>query len=51
VLVNIDKNNIKLHIGGGFWTDLGSLFTVFFKGSVVDAINDGVKQALTQLVP
>lgn len=51
VLVDIDRGDIKLHIGGGFWTDLASIFEVFFKGTVVDAIRDGITGALTTTVP
>jgi len=51
VIVNIDKNDIKLHIGGGFWEDLASIFEVFFKGTVVDEIRDQVKNALTTIIP
>jgi len=51
VLVNINKNDIKLHIGGGVWTDLASLFEVFFKGTVVDEIRDNITKALTTTLP
>lgn len=46
VLVNIDKNDIKLHIGGGFLEDLASIFKIFFKGTVVKEIRDQVTTAL-----
>ena len=46
VLVDINRDDIKLHIGGGFWSDIGSLFTIFFKGTVVDMIRDSVTLAL-----
>lgn len=42
VIVDINRNDIKLHIGGGFWTGLASIFTVFFKGTVVDLIRTSV---------
>jgi hypothetical protein len=51
VTVNINKDDIKLHIGGGFWTDLASLFEVFFKSKVVSEINDNIKKALTTTLP
>jgi len=49
--VNINKDDIKLHIGGGVWTDLASLFEVFFKGTVVDEIRDNITKALTTTLP
>ena len=51
VRVNINRNDIKIHIGGGFWTDLASIFKVFFKGTVVDLINTAVTQALDTKIP
>jgi len=51
VVVDIDRNDIKIHIGGGFWTDLASIFKVFFKGTVVDLIRDSVTSSLTTLIP
>jgi len=51
VLVDINRNDIKLHIGGGFWTDIASIFTVFFKGTVVDLIRDSVTTALETTIP
>ena len=51
VLVDINRNDIKLHIGGGFWTDIASIFTVFFKGTVVDLIRDSVTLALQTTIP
>jgi hypothetical protein len=51
VTVNINKSDIKLHIGGGVWTDLASLFEVFFKGTVVDAIRDNITSVLSTTLP
>jgi FlaG/FlaF family flagellin (archaellin) len=51
VTVDIDKNDIKLHVSGNWLSDVGSIFTVFFKGTIVDLINDGVETALTQALP
>lgn len=51
VVVNINKSDIKLHMGGGFWTDLASIFEVFFKGTVVDDIVNGLKTALSTTLP
>jgi len=51
VIVNIDKSDITMHIGGGFWNDLASIFEPFFKGTVVDEIRDQVKNALSTIIP
>jgi hypothetical protein len=51
VTVNINKDDIKLHIGGGFWPDLASPFEVFFKSKVVGLINDNIKTGLTTTLP
>jgi hypothetical protein len=47
VVVDIDRNDIKLHVSGNWLSDVGSIFTIFFKGTVVDLINDGVNAALS----
>jgi len=51
VLVDINRNDIKIHIGGGFWTDLASIFKVFFKGTVVDMIRTAVTTTLQTVLP
>jgi len=51
VVVDIDRNDIKIHLGGGFITDIASLFEVFFKGTVVDLIRDSVTTALETTLP
>lgn len=51
VIVDINRNDIKLHIGGGFWTDLASIFKVFFKSTVVNLIRDSVTAALETAIP
>lgn len=38
LVVNIKRSDIKIHLFGNLLTDLGSLFEVFFKGTVVDLI-------------
>ena len=38
LLVDIDRWDIRIHMFGNFWTDLASLFEVFFKSVVVDLI-------------
>ena len=49
--VDIDRNDIKIHIGGGFWTDLASIFKVFFKSTVVGLINTAVESTLATVIP
>lgn len=49
--VDIDRDDIKLHMGGGFIANVASIFKVFFKGTVVDLIRDNVRNALTTLIP
>lgn len=51
VIVDINRNDIKMHIGGGFWTDIASIFEVFFKSTVVNLIRDSVKSALETTIP
>lgn len=51
IVVDIDRNDIRLHIGGGFWSDIASLFEIFFKGTVVDLIRDTVTAALSTKIP
>jgi len=49
--VKIDRSDIKIHLGGGFITDIASLFEVFFKGTVASLIEDNVKLALQTTLP
>ena len=51
VLVDIDRNDIKLHIWGNIWTDFASAFEIFFKGTVVDDIRDAIRSTLETTVP
>lgn len=51
IIVDIDRNDIKIHISGNWLSDLGNIFTVFFKGPVVDAINVACDQALSTTLP
>jgi len=51
VVVDIDRDDIKMHIGGGFYTDLASIFEVFFKSTVVDSIIEHITYALQTTIP
>lgn len=49
--VDIDRRDIKIHLFGNLLTDIGSLFEVFFKGTVVDLINKTVNFTLETGIP
>jgi len=51
VIVDIDKNDIKIDIHGNVWSDFADMFTVFFKNTVVDLIVDGIAGVLTETIP
>jgi hypothetical protein len=51
ILVDIDKDDIKIHIGGGVWTDLASMFESLFKKTIADTIRDEVKSVLSTTIP
>ena len=51
VLVDIDRSDIDIKIWGNIWSDFASAFEIFFKGTVVDMIRDGVRDTLTTTVP
>lgn len=51
IIVDINRNDIKIRISGNWLSDLASIFTVFFKGTVVDLINDSVTTALETTLP
>lgn len=36
VKTTIDRNHIKIHMSGNLLTDIGSLFEIFFKGTVAN---------------
>lgn len=42
----IDSNDIKIHIGGGVWSDLAKIFESAFKGTIADSIGESVRKAL-----
>jgi len=48
---DIDRWDIDIKIHGNIWSDFASAFEVFFVGSVVDAINDGIKSGLEVGIP
>ena len=51
VKVDIDRKDIKMHLFGNLLTDFGSLFEVFFKGTVVGMIQDSVTFTLNTAIP
>jgi len=51
IVVDINRNDIKLHISGNWLSQIGSIATVFFKGTVVDLINDAITTGLGDTLP
>jgi hypothetical protein len=51
VQVEINRNDIKIHIMGNLLTDMAALFEVFFKGTVANIIEKAVYVALDSEVP
>ena len=47
----IDRHDLKIHLHGNLLTDFASMFEVFFKGTVCNAIEDTIKLTLNQGVP
>lgn len=40
IVVNIDEDDIDIHISGNIWSDFASLFESLFKGAISDMIKD-----------
>ena len=51
IVVDIDKDDIDIHISGNIWSDFASLFESLFKGTVADLINDNVSEVLQTEIP
>ena len=51
VIVDINRNDINIHIHGNIWSDFASMFEIFFKSTVVQGIQDAVATVLTTTVP
>ena len=49
--MDIDRRDIDIHIHGNIWSDFASLFEVFFKGTVIDMIEDTVETGLNIGIP
>lgn len=49
--MDIDRRDIKIHLHGNLITDFASLFEVFFKGVVIDMIEDTVEDTLNAGIP
>jgi len=49
--VDIDRRDIDIHLHGNIWTDFASLFEVFFKGTVIDMIDETATAALNTGIP
>ena len=51
VKVDIDKNDIDIHIHGNIWSDFASLFESLFKDDIADLIKDTVTDVLKSQIP
>jgi hypothetical protein len=51
VLVDINRDDIDIKIWGNFWADMAAACEIFFKSTVVHAIQDTVTYILTYGVP
>jgi len=51
VNVNIDRDDLKITISGSFWSDFASAFTVFFKSTIIDLIDNTATQAISTGIP
>ena len=51
IKMDIDRRDISIHIHGNIWADFASLFEVFFKGPVIDAIEDSAEAAMNAGIP
>jgi len=49
--MDIDRRDINIHMHGNIWTDLASLFEVFFKGTVIDSIESTAETAMNTGIP
>lgn len=47
----ISRRHLDIHLHGNLWADLGDLFEVFFKGTVIDLIQDTVVTTLNAGIP
>ena len=51
ITMDIDRRDIDIDIGGNIWADLSNLFEVFFKGPVIDSIEETAVAAMTVGIP
>jgi hypothetical protein len=49
VSVHIDRNDLKIHIGGSFWSDCVKFITPFIKGPVINVIESSATDALNAI--
>ena len=49
--MDIDRRDIDIHLHGNIWTHFGSLFEIFFKGTVIGMIEDTTEAALNTGIP
>ena len=51
VKVDIDKDDIDIHIHGNIWSDFASMFESLFKDDIADLIRDTVTDVLNSEIP
>jgi len=51
VLADINRNDISIEIWGNIWSTFASAFEIFFKGAVVDLIQEAITAGLQQGIP
>ena len=51
IVVDIDDDDIDIHISGNIWSDFASLFESLFKGTIAGMIKDEVRDALQSGIP
>ena len=51
IVVDIDDDDIDIHISGNIWSDFASLFESLFKGTIAGMIKDEVRDALQSEIP
>ena len=44
--MDIDRRDIDIHLHGNIFTDFASIFEVFFKGTIIDMIEDTAETAI-----
>jgi len=51
VVADINRSDLKIHMFGNLLTDIGSLFEIFFKGTVCNLIEETITETLQTIFP